>query len=239
MADGSKQVAIEAPRLEAGAEFYAFALEDEADSRRARYAVVGAVVVHALLFIAPLGFLKPDLVAAESKTEPVIVLTPIRFEPQEPEMQQEIPPPREMRVPIPDPTPDEPEPLRIEEEITQEFDLPDIDLVLGIPGAPPPLPPDRPIRVGGDVTRPVKISGPKPRYTEIARRARIQGVVILDAIIDKSGAVTNVKILKPLPMGLDQSAADAVSQWKFEPATLNGKPIDVYYSLTVNFRLQQ
>jgi protein TonB len=63
-------------------------------------------------------------------------------------------------------------------------------------------------------------------------------VVIVQAIIDKQGTVTDVKVLKPLPMGLDKAAADAVAKWKFKPATLNGKPVDVYYNLTVNFTLQ-
>jgi len=50
--------------------------------------------------------------------------------------------------------------------------------------------------------------------------------------------VTNVRVLKGLPMGLDQAAVDAVKNWRFRPATLNGRPVSVYYSLTVNFRLQ-
>ena len=62
--------------------------------------------------------------------------------------------------------------------------------------------------------------------------------LIVEAIIDKTGNVTNVKVLKGLPMGLDQAAADAVKKWKFEPATLNGKPVSVIYNLTVNFQLQ-
>jgi periplasmic protein TonB len=87
-------------------------------------------------------------------------------------------------------------------------------------------------------TAPNKISAPQPQYTEIARKARIQGVVIVQAIINKQGNVTDVKVLKGLPMGLDQAAVDAIRKWKFEPATLNGKPVDVYYNLTVNFTLQ-
>jgi periplasmic protein TonB len=62
--------------------------------------------------------------------------------------------------------------------------------------------------------------------------------VIVEAIIDKDGKVTNVRVLKGLPMGLDQAAVDAVKNWRFRPATLNGRPVSVYYSLTVNFRLQ-
>ena len=62
--------------------------------------------------------------------------------------------------------------------------------------------------------------------------------MIVQAIIDKQGAVTNVKVLKGLPMGLSEQAVEAIKKWKFKPATLNGKPVDVYYNLTVNFRLQ-
>ena len=94
-----------------------------------------------------------------------------------------------------------------------------------------------PYRVGGEVTRPEKISGVPPVYTEIARRARITGVVLVEAIIDEQGDVTGTKVLKGLPMGLDQSAVEAVETWKFKPATLDGRPVPVYYILTVNFQL--
>ena len=86
--------------------------------------------------------------------------------------------------------------------------------------------------------KPVKISSPQPQYTEIARKARIQGVVILQTIINKDGDITDVKILKGLPMGLAEAAVAAVQQWKYQPATLNGRPVAVYFNLTVNFQLQ-
>jgi protein TonB len=60
----------------------------------------------------------------------------------------------------------------------------------------------------------------------------------VQAIVTKEGDVQDVKVLKGLPMGLDAAAAEAVKKWKFKPATLNGKPVDVYYNLTVNFTLQ-
>lgn len=94
-----------------------------------------------------------------------------------------------------------------------------------------------PYRVGGAVTRPELISKTTPVYTELARRARVTGVVILEALIDEAGDVTNLRVLKGLPMGLDQAAVEAVKNWKFEPATLEGKPVKVYYSLVVNFQL--
>jgi TonB family protein len=56
-------------------------------------------------------------------------------------------------------------------------------------------------------------------------------------VIDKSGAVRDVKVLKGLPFGLDQAAADAVRRWRFRPGTLNGQPVDVLFNLTVNFKL--
>lgn len=94
-----------------------------------------------------------------------------------------------------------------------------------------------PYRVGGEVTRPEKVSGDPPAYTEIARKARIMGVVIVEVIIDEQGNVLSPKVLKGLPMGLDKQAVDAVQTWKFKPATLRGKAVPVYYVLTINFQL--
>ncbi|HEX9493540.1 MAG TPA: energy transducer TonB, partial [Thermoanaerobaculia bacterium] len=97
---------------------------------------------------------------------------------------------------------------------------------------------DKPVRVGGDVQAPVAINRIEPQYTELARKARIEGVVIIEAIIDRNGSVTDARVLKPLPLGLDQSALEAVKRWKFKPGTLNGQPVPVIYNLTVIFRLQ-
>ena len=97
---------------------------------------------------------------------------------------------------------------------------------------------DAPLRVGGAVTRPEIINQVRPVYTELARRARVTGTVIVEAIIDTAGNVTNVRVLKGLPMGLDKAAVEAVQRWKFKPATLEGKAVKVYYVLTVNFQVQ-
>jgi len=98
--------------------------------------------------------------------------------------------------------------------------------------------PGPPYRVGGDVKAPVAITRVEPTYTEIARKARIEGIVIIEAVIDRDGNVTEARILKPLAMGLSDQAIEAVRKWKFKPGTLNGQPVPVYYNLTVNFRLQ-
>ena len=98
---------------------------------------------------------------------------------------------------------------------------------------------DYPLRVGGDVRAPVVIEKVEPSYTEEARKERISGIVIVEAIIGRDGLVKKVSVLKPLPFGLDQAAVDAVKQWKFKPGTLAGKPVDVVFNLTVNFRLDK
>lgn len=94
-----------------------------------------------------------------------------------------------------------------------------------------------PYRVGGEVTRPEIIFQTKPVYTEIARRSRVTGTVIVEAIIDEHGDVKDVRVLKGLPMGLSEAAVEAIKAWKFKPATREGVPVAVYYVLTVNFQV--
>ncbi len=89
------------------------------------------------------------------------------------------------------------------------------------------------------VTRPEKIYGVPPVYTEMARRAGVEGVVIVESVIDEEGDVTNTRVLRGLPMGLDEAALEALQTWKFKPATLEGRPVKVYYTLTVNFRIER
>ncbi|HEY2295943.1 MAG TPA: energy transducer TonB [Thermoanaerobaculia bacterium] len=104
-------------------------------------------------------------------------------------------------------------------------------LAQGVTQASPPE------RVGDDVSRPEIISSTRPVYTELARRARVSGTVILEAIINEQGDVENVRVLKGQPMGLDKAAVDAVQTWKLKPAMKAGKPVKVYYVLTVNFQV--
>lgn len=104
--------------------------------------------------------------------------------------------------------------------------------------APPP-PQDEILRVTGAVKRPVQLSGEPPRYTEIARRAGVQGAVIIEAVIDEQGRVVDARILKGLPMGLDQEALATVRGWTFRPATLGERPVKVFYTLTVHFQIQR
>ena len=107
-----------------------------------------------------------------------------------------------------------------------------------VPGAPPPPPPPgAPVRVGGNIPPPTKVVHVNPVYPPDARDARVAGVVICEAVIDPSGRVSEVKVLRSIPM-LDEAAVEAVRQWEFTPTLLNGVPVPVIMTVTVNFTVQ-
>jgi protein TonB len=111
-------------------------------------------------------------------------------------------------------------------------------VVGGLPEAPPPPPPPQaPVRVGGNIKPPTKTRDVKPIYPAIAQSARVQGVVIIEATIGPDGRVKDAKVLRSIPL-LDQAALDAVKQWEFTPTLLNGVPVPVIMTVTVNFTLQ-
>jgi protein TonB len=107
-------------------------------------------------------------------------------------------------------------------------------VVGGLPDAPPP--PQRAIRVGGQIKQPRKLKDVAPVYPDIAKQARVQGVVILECTISPQGKVTNVKVLRGIPL-LNDSAVSAVRQWVYTPTLLNGVPVPVIMTVTVNFKL--
>jgi periplasmic protein TonB len=93
-------------------------------------------------------------------------------------------------------------------------------------------------KVGNDVTAPVVLEQPLPAYTEEARKARAEGIVVLQGIIRKNGSIDNLKVLKKLGYGLDESAMNTVaSKWHFKPGTHNGVPVDVQADIEVSFKL--
>jgi TonB family protein len=103
---------------------------------------------------------------------------------------------------------------------------------------PPPEPSSEAQKVEGEVTRPEIIFQTKPEYPKEARAAGIQGTAIVEAIIDQEGCVRATRALQGLPHGLTESALRALRTWTFRPATLEGKPVKVYYVLTVSFQIQ-
>ena len=84
---------------------------------------------------------------------------------------------------------------------------------------------------------PTKTKNVQPVYPPIAQSARVQGVVIIEATIGADGRVKDAKVLRSIPL-LDQAALDAVKQWQFTPTLLNGVPVPVIMTVTVNFTLQ-
>ena len=93
------------------------------------------------------------------------------------------------------------------------------------------------IPVEGDVTPPRVVEKTMPQYPEEARKEKIEGMVVLQTVIDSNGEVQEIKASKSQPYGLTEAAIEAVRQWRFEPALLDGEPVAVIYSLTINFRL--
>ena len=102
---------------------------------------------------------------------------------------------------------------------------------------PPPPEPRGPIRLHSGMKAPVKTTDVAPVYPVIAKRVHVQGVVILEAVLNAQGGVESVRVLRSIPL-LDQAAVDAVQQWRFTPALLNGQPVPVVMTVTVNFTLQ-
>ena len=92
------------------------------------------------------------------------------------------------------------------------------------------------VRVGGDIREPRRIHGSAPAYPELARRAHIQGKVVLECVIDTEGRVTDLRVVSGSPI-LAEAATEAVRRWIYSPTTLNGQPIRVILTVTVTFGL--
>jgi protein TonB len=92
-------------------------------------------------------------------------------------------------------------------------------------------------RIGGGVSPPSILYKVEPEYSEEARKAKFQGTVLLFVIVDEKGNPTSIKIIRPLGLGLDQKAIEAVEKWKFSPGKKDGKPVPVQAQIEVNFRL--
>ena len=92
-------------------------------------------------------------------------------------------------------------------------------------------------RVGGGVLAPKPLSTPDPQYTDQARKAKVEGTCILAMIVGPDGKPHDIRVQRGIGMGLDQKAIEAVQQWRFDPATKDGRPVAVQISVEVSFRL--
>jgi protein TonB len=100
----------------------------------------------------------------------------------------------------------------------------------------PPAPPQLPVRLHAGMQPPRKLTHVDPIYPQVAQAARIEGTVILEAVVGVDGRVTSVRVLRSIPL-LDQAAVDAVKRWSFTPTLLNGTPVPVAMTVTVRFAL--
>ena len=92
-------------------------------------------------------------------------------------------------------------------------------------------------RIGGDVSSPVLLSKVEPEYSEEARKAKFSGMVVLSVVVDEHGVPRNIRVVRPLGLGLDQKAIDAVTRWRFRPGVRHGKAVSVIANVEVSFRL--
>ena len=109
-------------------------------------------------------------------------------------------------------------------------------IISSTPVAVPKVATPQRVRVSQGVTQGLLIHKVQPNYPPLARQARIQGSVVLQAVISKDGAIENLRLVSGHPM-LAPAAIDAVKQWRYKPYILNGEPVEVETQITVNFTL--
>ena len=185
--------------------------------------LAAALALHATVLIARMPDWGPDPVRVDAPQEQAMKIQFLKPPPAPPKTPERPPEPETKKIPKPDPRPDEPEPVK----------------------APPPAPPEPPTPAPpapAQETGPIRVSagqGPglikkvEPRYPQIAQSARIEGTVVVDAVIRKDGTVSDVTVLRSSSKMFDQACIDAVRQWRFTPS-----PQDVVLTVTVNFTLR-
>ena len=221
------------------------------------YTLPVSIAIHAivLLFVVVV-----PLLTSQDLPEPTSVVKAFFVEPAAPPPPPPPPPPPAPKAPTPtkvQPTPPPTEnkfqaPVETPETVKPEAGL-DLGVEGGVPGGveggvpggvvggvvgglPEAPPPPQAVRVGGQIKEPKKLKNVNPAYPDIAKQARVQGVVILECTISPQGKVTDVKVLRGIPL-LDAAAIEAVKQWVYSPTLLNGVPVPVIMTVTVNFRL--
>jgi protein TonB len=124
----------------------------------------------------------------------------------------------------------------VEAGVRGGIDLPGSGLRVEPPPPPPAAAPQPPIRLRSGMEPPRKTVNVLPRYPATAQAARLEGTVVLDAVIDATGRVTDVHVIRSIRL-LDQAAIDAVREWRFTPTLLNGNPVPILLTVTVQFKL--
>ena len=261
----------DAERLKYTADPFNIFSEELAGRKPLRVAITLAILFHILLFLIVFPTFGRQVLPPAQE----VLLLKQLAEPAAPaggEMVETAPPkpvppkPDRPVIPIPDPTPDDPEPI-FKQALTEVPQMVDeiADLSIGDITAPPG-PPGRGRRgrgradegrgptagagsaasdgqgvytLGSGISNPVPLQQTTPSYTDAAIKAKAQGVVILQAIIRRNGRVDNFKVLRGLGYGLEEKAIQEIAtNWRFRPGTLDGKPVDVLATIEVQFNLR-
>lgn len=222
------------------------ALHGSPDETGIKLAALGvAVAIHLAALLVNLPSLTSPVVTAQRRDGPIVVK---RYIPPPPRLEQprQVARPRLTRkLPVPDPTPDAPEPIREPEVLAPTPVEPgDFEMLIGEPEPPPAsggTAEVRPLLAGVDANNPVRIDSAyvQPKYPDLARIARIEANVVLQAVIESDGSVGEVHVLRcSRPgFGFEDASIEAVSQWRYEPATQNDVPVAVYFTIMVEFTL--
>jgi len=218
------------------------AWEAEEDKKTYKIALLIALIFHIILIWVNIPDFGNKNFVEEKKDEKImrrVVLRP----PPEQQMKQLQLKKKMQKVPVPDPTPDKPEPIVPIETSDNEAFNPDDDYIIGVPDAPPA--PTGPIRDGTvGLERPVYNLNQLQQnvvYPELGKKAGLQGYVILEVVLKKDGRVGNVRVIGgPLrALGFPEAAIRAVKKMRFTPGKLRGQPVDVILTLTVTFKLRR
>lgn len=213
------------------------------------------LVFHIFLFIVWLPVVKYKIAVPAGD---FIIIKPLAVPPatktkETPSPQtKESPKPRKKLVPIPMPAPDEPKILEKQNKLPTPRIIKEIeaDLNLGEIEAPPNYTPknqnnDRENQKDGTyktgdkgITSPKLIFKITPEYSDEAIKAKISGIITIEAIIMPNGEISDIKVIKGLGYGLDEKAVETISKWKFIPGMKNGKNVAVIILIDIYFTLQ-
>jgi protein TonB len=212
--------------------------------------ILAHVTLAAVVVVVPL--MATDVLPKPTSFHPAFVHTP----PPPPPPPVAAAPPSKTTTAPPDPTiaPTEPSPQIVAEPAAPPAPNTGPGVEGGLPeglagstsiGTMPiavPVPPPAPAlpklhRVGGDIAVPKKIKDVRPVYPALALTSRISGTVVIEATIGADGRVQNARVIESIAL-LDQAALNAVRQWQFTPTRLNGVPIPVIMTVTIDFLLQ-
>lgn len=220
----------------------AIAFEDAEDSRSGRVPLAIALwLAVGMLWMPSISFGDTVFTATQEDVKPQKrkVLKP---PPEKPLEQVQTKEKKAKKMPMPDLTPDEPEPLVEPDPPPEPEVLPTDDWEIGIPDAPPEPQSNTIARVGEvGVEQPIFTKRVQPEYPPRAIKIKLQGYVILEAILRKDGTVDDVKVLRGLgkgKFGFEEAAMDALKKWEFLPGKVNGRPADVRMTLKIDFVLQ-